>query len=61
MNTVVELPNETEIRGVMRKLKSHKSPGENNITAEMLKCGGETAGDSAYRVGTAGVEGRKDA
>lgn len=37
----VEVPEEREIKLIIKKLKNNKSPGENKICAEMIKYGGE--------------------
>ncbi|KAK9719661.1 hypothetical protein QE152_g22553 [Popillia japonica] len=45
-----EPPTKQEIQAIIRKFKSSKAPGENGITAEMLKVGGQDLENSLYSI-----------
>jgi hypothetical protein len=49
-DTEITIPTYEEINGIINKLKSNRSPGPHNITAELIKNGGHTSKQRIYKL-----------
>jgi len=46
----IKTPTKQEIYNIIKKLKNNKSPGENNVVAELLKNGGNAIKDEIWKM-----------
>jgi hypothetical protein len=50
MERIAQTPTQQEVVKCIMKLKNNKAPGEDNIVAEMIKCGGEILNRRIYEL-----------